>query len=27
MILEPDERYILAVETDVVDEVLNLMRG
>ncbi|WP_336359045.1 potassium channel family protein [Haloarcula sp. CGMCC 1.6347] len=26
-VLEPDERYILAVETDVVDEVLNLMRG
>ncbi len=26
-ILEADERYILAVESDVVDEVLNLMRG
>ncbi len=26
-ILEPDESYILAVESDVVDEVLNLMRG
>jgi trk system potassium uptake protein TrkA len=26
-VLEPDERYILAVETDVVDEVLDLMRG
>ena len=26
-ILEPGERYILAVESDVVDEVLNLMRG
>jgi len=26
-VLEPDERYILAVEADVVDEVLNLMRG
>jgi trk system potassium uptake protein TrkA len=26
-VLEPDERYILAVESDVVDEVLNLMRG
>ncbi|RDZ33826.1 potassium transporter Trk, partial [Haloferax sp. Atlit-47N] len=26
-VLEPDEQYILAVETDVVDEVLNLMRG
>jgi trk system potassium uptake protein TrkA len=26
-ILEAGERYILAVESDVVDEVLNLMRG
>jgi len=26
-VLKPDERYILAAETDVVDEVLNLMRG
>jgi trk system potassium uptake protein TrkA len=26
-ILEPGERYILAVESGVVDEVLNLMRG
>ncbi len=26
-ILEADERYILAVESDVADEVLNLMRG
>jgi trk system potassium uptake protein TrkA len=26
-VLEPDERYILAVESNVVDEVLNLMRG
>jgi len=26
-VLEPDERYILAVESGVVDEVLNLMRG
>ena len=26
-VLDPDERYILAVESDVVDEVLNLMRG
>jgi trk system potassium uptake protein TrkA len=26
-VLEPDERYIVAVEADVVDEVLNLMRG
>ncbi|MDS0222586.1 TrkA family potassium uptake protein [Haloarcula sp. S1AR25-5A] len=26
-VLEPDERYILAVETNVVDEVLNLLRG
>jgi len=26
-ILEADERYILAVESGVVDEVLNLMRG
>lgn len=26
-VLEPDERYVLAVESDVVDEVMNLMRG
>ena len=26
-VLEPDERYIVAVESHVVDEVLNLMRG
>ena len=26
-VLEPDERYILAAESDVADEVLNLMRG
>jgi trk system potassium uptake protein TrkA len=26
-VLKPGERYILAVEADVVDEVLNLMRG
>ena len=26
-VLEPDKQYILAVEADVVDEVLNLMRG
>lgn len=26
-VLEPDRRYILAVESDVADEVLNLMRG
>jgi len=26
-VLEPGERYILAVEANVVDEVLNLMRG
>lgn len=26
-VLEPDESYILAVESDVADEVLNLMRG
>jgi trk system potassium uptake protein TrkA len=26
-VLEPDERYILGVESDVVDEVLNLFRG
>ena len=26
-VLQPDERYILAVESGVVDEVLNLMRG
>ena len=26
-VLEADEEYILAVEADVVDEVLNLMRG
>lgn len=26
-VLETDESYILAVESDVVDEVINLMRG
>lgn len=26
-VLEANERYVLAVESDVVDEVLNLMRG
>jgi trk system potassium uptake protein TrkA len=27
MVLEPNERYILAVESDVADEVINLFRG
>lgn len=26
-VLEADERYVIAVESDVVDEVMNLMRG
>jgi len=26
-ILEPGSRYLVAVETDVVDEVLNLLQG